>query len=1120
MSTVDLDAWAEDIVGKVIADKYEVMRVLGIGGMGGVFLGRHRMLGDRLFALKLIVPNPHAGTLNEQEKRFAREAATALTFVHPRAVQVREFGLDRLSNVMYMAMDYVEGRSLSEVILARSQRIQTGEPVIELERALKITLMILDCLEAAHAAGVCHRDIKPSNIMLVTEDGEEDVRVVDFGFAKVREAASGQGPGAEGRPSASSSSRILRERLTLSGSVIGTPQYMAPEQARGEQVDHRADLYSTGVVLYEMLTGALPHGGSSFHTLLFKRATEPPVPIEKARPDLRVPDSVKVVLDFALAKEPENRFADAAQFAQTVADALGELEQWAAAAPRRGSGRRPELVEWAAEVPRPVEEPAPQALAVQPPERVSPRRSRSRLRRPPVRRRNWPLIGAAAAVLLGAVILSTPAIRRTVRFSTLMKSGRTAMAARRYQDALGEFQRALALRAGDPEATELANRARLEVAVSDARKAVEDGDVEGLCAAIEAARNSGGGKEVEDLEAVLSAAQRLGRVGELLERRSFSWAGGVLEGLPVIPVGPWAAKAENYRAIVERELGEGDKLLKEAKRLSAVRKLKQSKLAEEKLHAFLRRFPHHPLIADAKSLLGEIKELEARVAKTRAASLKRRDKASEEAARAAAELKAREAELARAKEAEEKAFRQLRKLRDSGASLTRSIQAASEYLSAHAESAHAGQVSAWLAEDLLLAEKGAFEAVKSRVTDSGSDSRARIDVARNFLRDYPDSKSAPEASALLKKWEAASRVAAEERKASEEILSLLDRDDVPVEERVLVVKSYVNRFWNTSDVDRIRETLKTHLVRRIVRDGRLSLADSASGLRAALLFGEPAHLGIYSLNTGQELAAADTAGEEVISISLGPGGRVLFAGTRSGTVLRWRLSAEGTVSAGRRLTPKVLRKLRSPARVVIALGERHVLVAGGGKGGALLTLGDDDRPALSRPVKMRGRVLCGARSGDRMLFALGDNVGNVAAFRVGSEDSALPVWRTALDGPVKAISYSGDRSLVAASWTSGEDNRTRAWSITGRAVELLAEYRRGSPWLQILDSTGHLLIGGVVVGPDPADSPVALRVGAACSVDPSGSYLVAATATGQATICYLPELLRQTGKMRKGEGAR
>ncbi|MHC5054218.1 MAG: serine/threonine-protein kinase, partial [Planctomycetota bacterium] len=189
-----LQSWVDSNIGATIAAKYEVVRCLGTGGMGGVFLAKHCLLPGSFFALKLIIPRPHSGPPDEQEKRFTREARTAMKFVHPRAAQVRDFGFDHDRGVMYMAMDYLEGRRLDQVLADAVASNSPGKAVIDPARALRITYLILDALKAAHAADVIHRDLKPGNVILVGSGAAEDVRILDFGCAKIVSAANRREP--------------------------------------------------------------------------------------------------------------------------------------------------------------------------------------------------------------------------------------------------------------------------------------------------------------------------------------------------------------------------------------------------------------------------------------------------------------------------------------------------------------------------------------------------------------------------------------------------------------------------------------------------------------------------------------------------------------------------------------------------------------------------------------------------------------------------------------------------------------------------------------------------------------------------------------------------------------
>jgi serine/threonine-protein kinase len=317
----DTQRWAQSTVGALVADTYEVTGILGLGHMSGVFTARHVQRGGRPFALKLIVPLAHPGERDEQAKRFAREAAVAREFEHPRSVRVRDFGVDRRNGLLYMAMDHVDGTTLEATIRDAREGNAPGAAVIAPRRAVRVSLMILDVVESAHARGLVHRDIKPANVMTVDRDGEEDIRILDFGFAKALSAASGADPGLV-LHGAHARDPLLLEKMTAKGTIVGTPQYMAPEQARGEEVTYSVDLYATGVVLYEMLSGLLPHRGETPHQLLFARAFEPHIPLRTARPDLSLPAPLVDALDRSLASSPAKRFADAKEFAGALQEAM------------------------------------------------------------------------------------------------------------------------------------------------------------------------------------------------------------------------------------------------------------------------------------------------------------------------------------------------------------------------------------------------------------------------------------------------------------------------------------------------------------------------------------------------------------------------------------------------------------------------------------------------------------------------------------------------------------------------------------------------------------------------------------------------------------------------------
>ena len=271
----------QGITGRVIGGKYRILRRIGEGGMGVVYEGEHTGLGRRV-AIKLLQPeyarNP------DVLGRFQREARAACRIGHSAIIDVFDIDVTE-TGVPYMVMELLAGEPLSS-LLAREWRLPVN-------RAFCILEQILSALAAAHAAGIVHRDIKPENVfMSQSPDRRDTVKILDFGISKF---VSGSLAGAS---------------MTQTGSVLGTPLYLAPEQARGERhIDHRADIYAVGVLAYQMLSGQLPIQGDNLQNIIFRIATEPPVPLLHVIPDL--PEGVARIVDSALAKDPAFRPPDA-----------------------------------------------------------------------------------------------------------------------------------------------------------------------------------------------------------------------------------------------------------------------------------------------------------------------------------------------------------------------------------------------------------------------------------------------------------------------------------------------------------------------------------------------------------------------------------------------------------------------------------------------------------------------------------------------------------------------------------------------------------------------------------------------------------------------------------------
>jgi serine/threonine-protein kinase len=279
------------LVDSVIADRYHIVKKLGEGGMGAVYLGEHVKM-RRKSAIKVMASSMASDP--EAIARFNREAANAARINHPNVCAIYDFG-ETPDGLIYLAMEFIEGESLGDVL----DREGTLPPA----RALSILRQTADALQAAHDLGIVHRDLKPDNIMLSRGKGGADVvMVVDFGIAKAMSGEEGQ-------------------QVTKTGLVVGTPEYMSPEQLSGDVLDGRSDLYSLALVFYRTLTGTFPFPSESSQEMMIKRLTDEPQPLDVARPGAGHPAALQQVMDRALARMPRDRYASAVQFAQDAATA-------------------------------------------------------------------------------------------------------------------------------------------------------------------------------------------------------------------------------------------------------------------------------------------------------------------------------------------------------------------------------------------------------------------------------------------------------------------------------------------------------------------------------------------------------------------------------------------------------------------------------------------------------------------------------------------------------------------------------------------------------------------------------------------------------------------------------
>lgn len=264
-------------------NKYKIIKRIGRGGMADIYLSRQQNL-DRDVAIKVLSPYVVAEDANFVN-RFRREGQAAAALRHPNIVQIFDF--DNEGDVYFLVMEYIEGRTLKQIL----QELGEKRQVLTMEEVLRIVGQVGDALDYAHQQGCLHRDVKPSNIM-INQWG--DAILMDFGIARITGSAV----------------------QTSDGTISGTPAYMSPEQGRDANVDHRSDLYSLGIVLYEMLTGQVPFVGESPLVVMMKHERETLPPLERERPDL--PQEIGAVLSRALAKDRDRRYQSAYEMVEAL----------------------------------------------------------------------------------------------------------------------------------------------------------------------------------------------------------------------------------------------------------------------------------------------------------------------------------------------------------------------------------------------------------------------------------------------------------------------------------------------------------------------------------------------------------------------------------------------------------------------------------------------------------------------------------------------------------------------------------------------------------------------------------------------------------------------------------
>jgi serine/threonine-protein kinase len=290
----------DPLLGQTLADKYRIEELINEGGMGAVYRATHVLM-DKTVAVKVL--HPALAADDKIVARFSREARAASRISHPHALSVTDFGEDK-GGVVFLVMEYLNGETLKEVI--------RKEGPMPLPRTVEIIRQVCGALEAAHSEGVVHRDLKSDNIMLIDVGGGDWAKVLDFGIAKITEKV-GQDPA-----------------LTAPNLIIGTPQYMSPEQcSQAAEIDSRSDIYSLGVILYELLIGHVPFTGESPTAIMMKHLQEPPPSVLEERKDL--PASVGRVVTRAMAKRPEDRYQTVSELTEDFTAAAADKPAAAAA---------------------------------------------------------------------------------------------------------------------------------------------------------------------------------------------------------------------------------------------------------------------------------------------------------------------------------------------------------------------------------------------------------------------------------------------------------------------------------------------------------------------------------------------------------------------------------------------------------------------------------------------------------------------------------------------------------------------------------------------------------------------------------------------------------------------
>jgi eukaryotic-like serine/threonine-protein kinase len=294
---------ADAFIGQTVGGRFKIVKLLGEGGMGAVYLGEQNVGGTlRKVAIKTL--HQHLSSDPKIKQRFERECATVAELQHPNTIQLYDFGTTD-DGILYMVMEFVQGESLASILEKKG--------ALDPARTEHILQQICDALGEAHALGIVHRDLKPDNIVL-TERAKDWVKVLDFGIAKRSEAPDKQ-----------------EQKLTQQGTVLGTPPYMSPEQFTGKPIDARSDIYSIGMIAYEMLSGRLPFSANTPWEWATQHMTVAPQALSVTPSGAAVPPAMAQSVMKALAKDPDQRFATTREFYEAFS--AGHSPSVAAATP-------------------------------------------------------------------------------------------------------------------------------------------------------------------------------------------------------------------------------------------------------------------------------------------------------------------------------------------------------------------------------------------------------------------------------------------------------------------------------------------------------------------------------------------------------------------------------------------------------------------------------------------------------------------------------------------------------------------------------------------------------------------------------------------------------------------